>query len=264
MGRTKKSDLKSFQSPEAAFDDSISKARPRRGTLRKQRDSVDAIGNFLAVLSSTSFSMPSSPALDQFFTPNLRGFQREEFERYISATCGSEESILAIDYNGLIELLLTLDVAADAQRLHEQRMEEEVLEEIDFIQQLPEIDLLINSLVTRLNNRGSDSIFCLPAVVGCLSLVLKGNELENVVLSEKNIIQLMRLCLSRAVYPNTADSNPLPFAAYQEICVCRIGLRGLLATSTVAQSIGAQTEINTFITKWCNKNLLLSCLVSTL
>ena len=131
--------------------------------------------------------------------------------------------------------------------------DDEVLEEIDFIQQLPEIDLLINSLVTRLNNRGSDSIFCLPAVVGCLSLVLKGNELENVVLSEKNIIQLMRLCLSRAVYPNTSDSNPLPFASYQEICVCRMGLRGLLATSTVAQSTGAMTEINTFITKWYYK-----------
>ena len=77
MGRTKKSDLKSFRSPEAASEDSISKAKPRRGTLQKQRDSVDAIENFLAVLSSTSFSMPSSPVLDQFFSPNLRGFQRE-------------------------------------------------------------------------------------------------------------------------------------------------------------------------------------------
>jgi hypothetical protein len=119
---------------------------------------------------------------------------------------------------------------------------------------------------------------CLSIAVACLSFLIEQHSAAESVLTDANISQLLRLGLSKAVYPTVdsisvlsgsgtgTDPNILP--PYWEIIFCRMGVRRLLLIPQVLGSESAVNETFTFVSKWwerlkvLNNNKLLSlCLL---
>lgn len=97
---------------------------------------------------------------------------------------------------------------------------------------------------------------CLSIAVACLSFLIEQHSASESVLTDANISQLLRLGLSKAVYPTVdgisglsgTDPNILP--PYWEIIFCRMGVRRLLLIPQVLGSESAVNETFTFVSKW--------------
>jgi hypothetical protein len=99
---------------------------------------------------------------------------------------------------------------------------------------------------------------CLSVAVACLSFLIEQHSASESVLTDANISQLLRLGLSKAVYPTVdsisgpsgsgTDANTLP--PYWEIIFCRMGVRRLLLIPQVLGSESAVNETFTFVSKW--------------
>ena len=95
---------------------------------------------------------------------------------------------------------------------------------------------------------------CLSIAVACLSFLIEQHSASESVLTDANISQLLRLGLSKAVYPTVdnisegLDLDILP--AHWETIFCRIGVRRLLLIPQVLGSESAVNETFTFVSKW--------------
>lgn len=105
---------------------------------------------------------------------------------------------------------------------------------------------------------------CLSIAVACLSFLIEQHSASESVLTDANISQLLRLGLSKAVYPTVdgisglsgTDPNILP--PYWEIIFCRMGVRRLLLIPQVLGSESAVNETFTFVSKWWERLKVLS------
>lgn len=196
-----------FRSPELKPE---SRVQQRLGTVQKQRELREARDQFLRFLSSATYpNYPCSCTLERFTADEENAFDRTEFENYIQRTCHSSSAVLEIDMDDLNKISSWLD-RADQMRVF--FME-------DLIQKLPNIDLLTGGLVTRLNVRNSRSNITLPYVIVSLVYCLQHHHSAANVLTESNISQLLKLCLSRSVYPLNGETQLSE--AYRELCHCR-------------------------------------------
>jgi hypothetical protein len=93
-------------------------------------------------------------------------------------------------------------------------------------------DLVVSGLLNVLFSRTHDPK-CLSIAVACLSFLVEQHSASDSVLTDTNISQLLRLCLSKAIYP-TIEPATTPFQTAMlvpqwEITFCRIGLRRMLS-----------------------------------
>ena len=107
---------------------------------------------------------------------------------------------------------------------------------------------------------------CLSIAVACLSFIIEQHTSSDSVLTDANISQLLRLGLSKAVYPTidpqTAEGLPAVLAPHWEITFCRIGVRRLLLIPQVLGSESAVNETFTFVSKWWERLKVISIIVS--
>lgn len=106
-------------------------------------------------------------------------------------------------------------------------------------------DKVVPGLLDILNISTKDPK-CLAITVSCLSFLIYGHVIADVVLTDTNISQLLQLTLSKAVYPSTASS----LAPEWEVSISRIGLRGLLKIPDVNSKDVTVNEAKSFIYKW--------------
>ncbi len=108
-------------------------------------------------------------------------------------------------------------------------------------------DKLIASLLLTLNVPQSISQSSLVHAVSCLAhLVARHSDMDSILGVQSNVLQMTRLCLSRAIYPNEED--PVWDAA-----LGRQGLICLMRISSVAGIDTVQDDIRTFCTKWISR-----------
>ena len=116
-------------------------------------------------------------------------------------------------------------------------------------------DNVVTGLLNVLGSQKHDPK-CLSIAVSCLSFLVEQHSSSDSVLTDANISQLLRLGLSKAVYPTidpTKSKGPCPpvvLAPPWEITFCRIGVRRLLQISQVLDSESAVNETFTFVSKW--------------
>lgn len=95
---------------------------------------------------------------------------------------------------------------------------------------------------------------CLSVAVACLSYLIEQHTASGSVLTDANISQLLRLCLSKSVYPTvdnvTSSSENILLPPHWEITFCRIGVRRFLHIPQVLTSESAVNEAFTFASKW--------------
>ena len=131
-------------------------------------------------------------------------------------------------------------------------------------------DKVVSGLLNVLGSQKHDPK-CLSIAVACLSFIIQQHTAADSVLTDANISQLLRLGLSKAVYPtidpqipqnepkngtkiglksgqNNNDSCIL--APQWEISFCRIGVRRLLKIPQVLHAESAVNEAFTFVSKW--------------
>lgn len=119
-------------------------------------------------------------------------------------------------------------------------------------------DNVVTGLLNVLGSQKHDPK-CLSIAVACLSFVIQQHNASDSVLTDANISQLLRLGLSKAVYPtldsSSSESNPNPSVvpAHWELLFCRIGIRRLLLIQQVLNSEGAVNETFTFVSKWWDR-----------
>ena len=97
---------------------------------------------------------------------------------------------------------------------------------------------------------------CLSIAVTCLSFLIEQHTASESVLTDANISQLLRLCLSKSVYPTVDDvtsSEKLLLPPHWEITFCRIGVRRFLRIPQVLASDSAVNEAFTFASKWWDR-----------
>ena len=207
--RVRRSVKEAFKSPETKTE---SRVQLRFGTAQKQRELREVKDRFLRYLSSTTYPCyPCSCTLERFGAEEAEHavFDRSAFERYVQSTYPSSSAILEAEIEDLHKLSSWLD-RADQMR---------VFFGEDLTQRLPNIDLLTGGLVTRLNVRNTRSNVTLPYVIVSLVCCLQHHHSSASVLTESNISQLLKLCLSRAVYPLNGETQTTE--AYRELCHCR-------------------------------------------
>jgi hypothetical protein len=119
-------------------------------------------------------------------------------------------------------------------------------------------DNVVTGLLNVLGSQKHDPK-CLSIAVACLSFVIQQHNASDSVLTDANISQLLRLGLSKAVYPTLdssssgSNSNPSVVPAHWELLFCRIGIRRLLLIQQVLNSDGAVNETFTFVSKWWDR-----------
>jgi hypothetical protein len=119
-------------------------------------------------------------------------------------------------------------------------------------------DNVVTGLLNVLGSQKHDPK-CLSIAVACLSFVIQQHNASDSVLTDANISQLLRLGLSKAVYPTldssplVLNSNPSVVPAHWELLFCRIGIRRLLLIQQVLNSEGAVNETFTFVSKWWDR-----------
>lgn len=117
-------------------------------------------------------------------------------------------------------------------------------------------DNVVTGLLNVLGSQKHDPK-CLSIAVACLSFIIQQHNASESVLTDANISQLLRLGLSKAVYP-TLDNSPLELNSsivppHWELIFCRIGIRQLLLIKQVLVSEGAINETFTFVSKWWDR-----------
>ena len=133
-------------------------------------------------------------------------------------------------------------------------------------------DNVVTGLLNVLGSQKHDPK-CLSIAVACLSFIIQQHNASESVLTDANISQLLRLGLSKAVYPTLDSSssesnfNSSVVPAHWELLFCRIGIRRLLLIQQVLVSEGAVNETFTFVSKWWDRlkvlaNSSLSCFLS--
>ena len=208
--KARRSVKEAFRSPDVKLD--THRAQQRLGTVQKQRELRDARDRMLRFLSAASYpSYPCSCTLERFSSEedDQIEFDRNEFEIYVQRSCHNSSAILEMEMEDLNKVTSWLDRADQMQ----------VFFKVDLIQRLPNIDLLTGGLVTRLNVRNARSNITLPYVIVALVYCLQHHHSAVNVLTESNISQLLKLCLSRAVYPLNGETQTTE--AYRELCHCR-------------------------------------------
>ena len=107
---------------------------------------------------------------------------------------------------------------------------------------------------------------CLSIAVACLSFLIEQHTSSDSVLTDANISQLLRLGLSKAVYPTIdpqkAEGLSAVLAPHWEITFCRIGVRRLLRIPQVLDSESAVNETFTFVSKWWERLKVIAIMVS--
>jgi hypothetical protein len=106
-------------------------------------------------------------------------------------------------------------------------------------------DKVVPGLLDILNTNTKDPS-CLAITVSCLSFLIDGHSMSDVVLTDTNISQLLQLTLSKAVYPSTS----LLLSQEWEVSISRIGLRKLLKIPVVNSKVVTINEAKSFICKW--------------
>lgn len=202
--RARRSTEEAFKSPSGRSDCQI----PRVGTMLKVRERRDALARWRGYLSVPSPSYPCSCSIERFGEEE-GSFDRDEFNEYFLRTCPTASAVLDLEIDDLDRITLWLDMADQVRIFFKENI----------IQSLPNIDVLTNGLVARLNIRNARSNITLPYVIAALVYCLQHHHSASNVLTESNISQLLKLCLSRAVYPLNGET--LVNDAYHETCQCR-------------------------------------------
>ena len=107
---------------------------------------------------------------------------------------------------------------------------------------------LLESVLNVLTEKRS-SVKLAPAIAILAHIVEQEDNSRDKILSETNLSQLLKLCLTRALYPTLHEEED-NLHNELEICSCRIALRRLLLIPSVQASSSAQDEIQSFIQKW--------------
>lgn len=116
------------------------------------------------------------------------------------------------------------------------------------------VDVIVDKLLFILGGKyGIPDM--LPLAVVFLSFLVEFYKKKDNVLTETNVIQLARLCLSRAVYPSAISSardnnNISQLSANYESTLCRIGLRRLLDIDIFKTAECSRVELSSFLKKW--------------
>jgi len=108
-------------------------------------------------------------------------------------------------------------------------------------------DKLVSSLLLTLNTPGSADQSALVHAVCCLAHLVPGHSNEDSILGvTSNVLQMTRLCLSRAVYPGRE-------APVWDVCMGRQALLTLLKMPRVSKLEEQMQDVRTFITKWVTR-----------
>ena len=119
-------------------------------------------------------------------------------------------------------------------------------------------DNVVTGLLNVLGSQKHDPK-CLSIAVSCLSFLIEQHTASDSVLTDANISQLLRLGLSKAVYPTIDPSGTATgeksrvLAPQWEIAFSRTGLRRLLHIPQVLLSESAVNETFTFVSKWLSR-----------
>ena len=119
-------------------------------------------------------------------------------------------------------------------------------------------DNVVTGLLNVLGSQKHDPK-CLSIAVSCLSFLIEQHTASDSVLTDANISQLLRLGLSKAVYPTidppgtTTRERSHVLAPQWEIAFSRTGLRRLLHIPQVLLSESAVNETFTFVSKWLSR-----------
>jgi hypothetical protein len=192
----------------------------RQGTVEKQRYLNDTVLKFKHYLTSTlsTTSMPhgNQYTIDQFMYPEHTKFNLQEYESFLTQIASTSQQILRLSITDLQAINTYLDLSAQINSMN-------IFPEYNMITNLPNIELLCTSFITRLNQRSVDSNTTLPLVVANMSLLIQRLPIASTVLTEQNISQLLKLCTSRAVYPLETECNEgmTDNGSYREVNCCR-------------------------------------------
>ena len=108
-------------------------------------------------------------------------------------------------------------------------------------------DKLVSSLLLTLNTPSSADQSALVHAVCCLAYLVPGHSNEDSILGvTSNVLQMTRLCLSRAVYPGTE-------APVWDVCLGRQALLTLLKMPRVCKLEEQMQDVRNFITKWVTR-----------
>ena len=107
---------------------------------------------------------------------------------------------------------------------------------------------LVGCVLNMLTDKKSTTKLA-PAIAILAHIVEHEDSSCNDILNDANISQLLKLCLTRALYPTLGeDENGL--RNEMEICSCRIALKRLLEIPFVQKSPATKKEVESFIRKW--------------
>jgi hypothetical protein len=107
---------------------------------------------------------------------------------------------------------------------------------------------LIGSLLSMLTEK-KDCIM-LASAIACLAFVVENHSSLSSIMTESNISQLMKLCITRALYPTSEAELGSNVRSEYEIGASQLGLDRLLDIPIVISSVAASKEVDSFIRKW--------------
>lgn len=106
----------------------------------------------------------------------------------------------------------------------------------------------VGSLLSLLTEKRDSSI--LTTAIACLAYIVEKHPSAGSVLTEPNISQLTKLCLSRAIYPGNGIGGTDQLTQAMEAGVSRLALSRLMQIDLVQQSSCANKELGSFVSKW--------------
>jgi len=110
---------------------------------------------------------------------------------------------------------------------------------------------LVPSLLASLGEK--QGAHCLSLAVACLAFLIEAHASAVDVLGEGNVSQMIKLCLSKAMYPSSSPSiysSCLLKSPMFEVSYCRIALKRLLVIPSVACQESTRSELCIFASKW--------------